>query len=140
LAEHDRDIMQLIGSSCIWLHGWIALVGLVLPRCTTAVADASSHDSGISPQLCRLPMLCLQSHNLLVPEPYGVPYLRHTVNRHPPLRPYPRLAKKKIPTGQVDMEMFLERSGTGTIELLSRSHLLRPIARHALQKGKITDT
>jgi hypothetical protein len=130
-SGHHRDTMQLIGSSCI-LVTWMDSTSW---SCTTAVTDAGSHDSGISPQLCWLPMLCLRNHNLLVPESYGVPYLRHTVNRPPPLRPDLRLAKK-IPTSQVDMEMFLERSGAEPSSCSAVAHSLKPIARHALQKRK----
>jgi len=87
--------------------------------CTTAVTDAGSHDSGISPQLCRLPMLW--NDNLLVPESHGVSYLRHTVNRHP------SSAAKAVPEAGEEEDSYqpgrygnvLGEVETRTMELLS---------------------
>src|SRR5271156_586146 len=65
---------------------------------------------------------------------------RSTVIRHPPLKLYPRLAKKKIPTSQVDMEMFLERSRPEPWSCSARLPFTEVDHTSCPAKGKITDT
>jgi hypothetical protein len=70
----------------------------------------------------------MPNHNSLVPESYRVPYLRHMVN------PSSEAGREEDSYQPGRYGNVLGEVESRTMELLSRCHLLRSIARHALQR------